>query len=131
MTLQEFKQRTGLNPTEQEFDYIHALYMETPMDKDAFCSEFKKYGKSQLLNDVHVRAVNYQLECKMQKSAKWEMQKSAAELLISKACAYDDTDLYQKAVELIGINRVIEMKIKLNLPLWDEDKDYLIQLLNR
>lgn len=71
MTLQEFKQRTGLNPTE------------------------------------------------------------IAEMLIGKACAYDDTDLYSKAVELVGINRVIELKIKLNLPLWDEDKAYLIKLLNR
>jgi hypothetical protein len=127
MTLQEFKQRTGLNPTEQEFDYIHALYMETPMDKDAFCSEFKKYGKSQLLNDVHVVAVNHSIEVKRQARILCEI----AEILIGKACAYDDTDLYRKAVELVGINRVIEMKIKLNLPLWDEDKAYLIKLLNR
>lgn len=60
-----------------------------------------------------------------------QIQYEIAEMLIGKACAYDDTDLYSKAVELVGINRVIELKIKLNLPLWDEDKAYLIKLLNR
>lgn len=123
MTLQEFKERTGLNPTQQEFDYIHTLYMETSMEKDDFCRDYKKHGESRIIRDVYARAVKYLLDV--------EVQKSAAEMLIGKACAYDDTDLYRQAVELVGIKRVIELKIKLNLPLWDEDKAYLIKLLNR
>ncbi len=37
MTQKEFEERTGIVPTAEEFDYIHAVYMNTSMDKDAFC----------------------------------------------------------------------------------------------
>ena len=64
MTQKEFTERTGITPTPEQFDYIHAVYMNTSMDKDQFCEEFKKHGESEILKDVHVRAVNYELQCK-------------------------------------------------------------------
>ena len=58
MTQKEFEERTGLTPTVEEFDYIHAVYMNTSMDKNEFCKDFKKHGDSKIIREVHVRAVN-------------------------------------------------------------------------
>lgn len=74
MTQKEFEDRTGLKPTPEEFNYIHALYMNTAMDKDEFC---------------------------------------------------EDTDFYKQAVKMIGQREVTLRKIKMALPLWEEDMDYI------
>lgn len=42
MTQQEFMERTGITPTAEDFDYIHAVYLNTSMNKDEFCKDFKK-----------------------------------------------------------------------------------------
>lgn len=52
-----------------------------------------------------------------------------AEFLVGKACAYEDTDFYREAVKLIGQRDVTLMKMRMDLPLWDEDKKYLIEVL--
>ena len=64
MTQKEFMERAGVVPTSEEFDYIHAVYMNTSMDKDEFCKDFKKHGGSSVLRDVHARAVNFELQDK-------------------------------------------------------------------
>lgn len=58
MTQKEFEDRTGLKPTNGEFGYIHDVYMQTSMDKDEFCKDFKKHGDSKIIRDIHARAVN-------------------------------------------------------------------------
>lgn len=121
MTQKEFMERTGIAPTSEEFYYIHAVYLNTSMDKDEFCKDFKKYGGSSVLRDVHARAVNFELQDK-QKQALIE---EVAEFLIGKACAYEDTDFYKQAVKLVGQKKVTRMKLEMDLPLWNEDKEYI------
>lgn len=121
MTPKEFMERTGITPTEEEFNYIHSVYMSTSMDKDEFCKDFKKYGDSRVLRDVHARAVNFELQYNETKKVAKEM----AEFLIGKACAYEDTDFYKQAVRLVGQREVTRMKLEMDLPLWDEDKEYI------
>lgn len=125
MTQKEFVERTGVVPTSEEFTYIHAVYMNTSMDKDEFCKDFKKHGGSSVLRDVHARAVNFELQATQQQAVIEEM----AEFLIGKACAYEDTDFYRQAVKLIGQRNVTCMKLEMNLPLWDEDKEYIKETL--
>lgn len=48
-----------------------------------------------------------------------------AEFLIGKASAYNDTDFYSAAVKLIGQKQVTLCKIKMGLPLWSEDMQYI------
>lgn len=121
MTPKEFMERTGVAPTSEEFDYIHAVYMNTSMDKDEFCKDFKKHGGSCVLRDVHARAVNFKLQAAEQQAVIEEM----AEFLIGKACAYEDTDFYRQAIKLVGQQKVTRMKLEMDLPLWDEDKEYI------
>lgn len=121
MTPKEFMERTGVAPTSEEFDYIHAVYMNTSMDKDEFCKDFKKHGGSRVLRDVHARAVNFKLQAAERQAVIEEM----AEFLIGKACAYEDTDFYRQAIKLVGQRKVTRMKLEMDLPLWDEDKEYI------
>lgn len=42
MLIQEFTQRTGYQPTENEFEAIHKIYMATDDDKTTFCINWKR-----------------------------------------------------------------------------------------
>lgn len=121
MTQKKFTERTGITPTPEQFDYIHAVYMNTSMDKDQFCEEFKKYGESEILRDVHVRTVNFELQCKQ----KLEVIENIADYLITKACDYDSSEFYFKAVSLIGQRNVVLRKMELGLPFNNEDNVYI------
>ena len=125
MTQKEFEERTGIVPTEEEFDYIHAVYMSTSMDKDAFCKEYKKHGESRIIRDVHVRVVNYEMKCERQK----EVIGNLTDFLIGKAHAYDDTDFRKEAVGLVGEMEVVKRTIELGLPLWDEDRMVVLSMI--
>lgn len=125
MTQKEFEERTGIVPTAEEFDYIHAVYMNTSMDKDAFCKEYKKHGESRIIRDVHVRVLNYEMKCNQQKDTINEL----ADFLIGKAHAYDDTDFRNEAVRLVGEMDVVKRTIELGLPLWDEDRKCILSMI--
>ena len=125
MTQKEFEERTGIVPTAEEFDYIHAVYMNTSMDKDAFCKEYKKHGDSRIIRDVHVRVLNYEMKCNQQKDTINEL----ADFLIGKAHAYDDTDFRNEAVRLVGEIDVVKRTIELGLPLWDEDRKCILSMI--
>ena len=55
MTKQEFTELTGINPTEEEFDKIHELYMATgaEMDKQSFCAAYKSCKDMTLINALY------------------------------------------------------------------------------
>lgn len=55
MTKQEFTERTGINPTEEEFDKIHDLYILTgsQMNKDSFCAAYKSCKDMTLINALY------------------------------------------------------------------------------
>ena len=125
MTQKEFEERTGIKPTEEKFDYIHAVYLNTSMNKDEFCKEWKKYGDSRIIRDVYVRVLNYEMECERQKNAINEL----ADFLIGKAHAYDDTDFRNQAVKLVGEMDVVKRTIELGLPLWDEDRKVVLSMI--
>ncbi len=126
MTQKEFEERTGIVPTAEEFDYIHAVYMNTSIDKDAFCKEYKKHGESRIIRDVYVRVLNYEMKCKRQNDAINEL----VDFLIGKAHTYDDTDFRNQAVKLVGETEVVKRTIELGLPLWDEDRKYILSMID-
>lgn len=53
MTQQEFENRTSKTVTSEEYARIEAMYMAAGnMDKDQFCTEYKKHGASALVADI-------------------------------------------------------------------------------
>lgn len=125
MTQQEFTERPGINPTAEEFDYINAVYLNTSLNKDEFCEDFKKHGDSRIIRDVHVRVLNYEMKCKQQA----EIIDTLTDFLIGKAHAYEDTDFRSHAVRIAGEVEVVKRTIELGLPLWDEDRKVVLSII--
>mgnify|MGYP001755613069 FL=1 len=100
--------------------------MNTSMDKDAFCKEFKKHGESQIIRDIYIRVVNCNVKLNRQK----EVTNDLADFLIGKAHAYEDTDFRNQAMKLVGEVEVVKRTIELGLPLWDEDRKCILSMIN-
>lgn len=138
MTQKEFEERTKISTTAGEFEQVHDIYMACGdnMDKDEFCSLWKEKNFRALLDKVtyekNITEQAYGIA--MSKIGRMNDEKSAsnielAEFLLGKACVYQDTDLYNEAVKLIGIKEVIIKKTRLGLPLWEEDLEYITKNL--
>lgn len=140
MTKKEFEERTRRLITAEDYRLVENLYMAAGnMDKDEFCKEMRAMCAYDGANDhIELRrclketgrkvgALDAELSFlkKTVKDGKWEL----AEFLVGKACAYEDSDFYREAVKLIGQREVTLMKLRMDLPLWDEDKKYIISVV--
>ena len=56
---------------------------------------------------------------------KQEVIENIADYLITKACDYDSSEFYFKAVSLIGQRNVVLRKMELGLPFNNEDNVYI------
>lgn len=140
MTQKEFEERTRRKIAAEDYYLVENLYMAAGnMGKDEFCKEMRAMCAYDGVNDHielreclkeigrHVGARDAELSFLKKKITSERLE--LAEFLIGKACAYEDTDFYREAVKLIGQREVTLMKMRMDLPLWDEDKKYLIAAL--
>lgn len=140
MTQKEFEERTRRKIAAEDYYLVENLYMAAGnMGKDEFCKEMRTMCAYDGANDHielreclkeigrHVGARDAELSFLKKKITSERLE--LAEFLIGKACAYEDTDFYREAVKLIGQREVTLMKMRMDLPLWDEDKKYLIAAL--
>lgn len=136
MTQKEFENRTRRLITAEDYHLVENLYLTAGnMDKDEFCKEMRAmcaYDAAndhielrQCLKEVGRRVGGMEAELSFLKKAIKEEREELAEFLIGKACAYNDTDFYNKVVKLIGKKEVVIRKIKMGLPLWEEDTQYI------
>ena len=137
MEKKEFEELTGRLISAEDYRLVEELYMAAGnMGKAEFCKEMRAMCAYDGANDhielrqclkeieQHVGAVEAELSL-LKKTVK-DGKRELAEFLIGKACAYEDTDFYREAVKLIGQREVTLMKLCMDLPLWDEDKKYII-----
>lgn len=121
MIQKEFEKRTGIK-SDVVFEEANRMYMNAgDMDKDAFCDDYKEHGDSILLSYFYHH-------CNMLETQKKDLDSFKNEIacfLLSKADDWDDKELRDKAVELIGEKEVILRKIELGIELWNEDKSYI------
>ena len=135
MTQKEFEERTNISLTADEFEKVHAIYMACGdnVDKDEFCKRYKSStGRLELLHMVtEQRNLSEQAYgVAMSKIARTRDEQvvknmELAEFLTGKACAYDDSDFYREAVKLVGMKEAVLCKVRMGLPLWEEDTDYI------
>ena len=135
MTQKEFEERVKCEVTADEFSVINNLYMATEMDKDEFCKEFKEMcgGKlteiRKLPKEIFTRIYAMSLaNQELVKSIK-QQYNELAEFLIGKAHTYDDTDFRNQALKLVTEMDVVKLTIELGFPLWDEDRKYILSLI--
>lgn len=138
MIQKEFEERTGISMTADDFTTVHDIYMACGdrMDKDEFCALWKGKKFWELLSRVtdEKKITEQAYGIAMQKLSRTKEQQAErdmelAELLLGKAEAYYDTDFYNQAVKLVGMKEVISAKLRMDLPLWNEDKAYISEIL--
>lgn len=123
MTKLEFTQRTEIEPTDEEFKSINEMYLEAgDMDKDVFCKDYKEHHDSTLLATFFRQAEN--LKSKLDDMR--DERNSLVDFLLDRAQCFGDVELLHKAIQLVGHDKVIKRKLRMDLPLWDEDKKYII-----
>lgn len=69
MMRSEFIERTGFEPTMEEYEQIEREYMGCDIDKDAFCKQWKKQGGIERLSRMRVRRIE-ELEREVQTAEK-------------------------------------------------------------
>lgn len=122
MTQQEFTERTRLDVTAQEYTEIENIYMAAgDMDKDEFCKEYARCGKSYLVNVLASSAIERERQTmQLQKE-----RDALVDFLLERAHAFSDIQLLNKAILMVGHAEVIKRKIAHNYSLWDIDKEYI------
>lgn len=142
MTRKEFEDRTGRKISVADYAKAETLYMASGnMDKDEFCTEIRKMcAYDGATDEIEIRPILVEiadtlalLQAKVHflEGEKSEKSIELAEFLIGKAHAHDDTDFRMEAVKLVGECDVVLMTLQMGLPLWDEDKRYIIENLGQ
>lgn len=135
MTQKEFEERVKCAVRAEDFLVIHQLYMATDMDKDEFCKEFKEMddarnsGIRRSLREIGNRLGALEATNVTLKKVMRQQNNDLADFLIGKAHAYDDTDFRNQAVKLVGEADVVKRTIELGLPLWDEDRKFVLSMI--
>ena len=123
MQKQEFTQRTDIQVSDVEYKEIELMYLEAGnMDKDEFCKDYKEHHDSTLLATFFRQAEN--LKSKLDDMR--DERNSLVDFLLDRAQCFGDVELLHKAIQLVGHDKVIKRKLRMDLPLWDEDKTYII-----
>lgn len=129
MLQKEFFERTGINLTEQEFNQVHAIYMQAgdSVDKDQFCADWKKHHDSNLLHIFYNQADRLGKELD---KANNEINELAIYIL-EQAEVCSAPTLREKAIQMLGIETYLRIKIQKGYNLWQLDKDALVEILSK
>lgn len=140
MTQKEFEELTGRVVKPEDYSVIESLYMAAgDMDKKEFCKEIKamcaydyaddKIEFRQCLREISKHIDRIEAENRGLKKGLNTRNEELAEFLIGKAHAYNDTDLRNEAVKIVGQSVVVKMTMDMGLPLWEEDKELIRSVL--
>ena len=138
MTQQEFEKLAGHKIDSKSYEAIERIYNETSLIKEEFVKEVGYISRGvDILESAIVKDMLERIES-LQKSLDSSIDKinnnnidntQRAISLIGKACKYEDLDLYNLAINLIGIRSVVFHKLASNLPLWENDRKYILECL--
>ena len=138
MTQQEFEKLAGHNIDSKSYKAIERIYNETSLTKEEFVKEVKYMSNGvDILESSIVKEMLESIES-LRKSLDSSLDKindnnidntQRAIALIGKACKYEDLDLYNLAINLIGIRSAVFHKLASNLPLWENDRRYILECL--
>lgn len=151
MTKQEFTERTGINPTEEEFDKIHDLYILTgaEMDKDSFCAAYMSCKDMTLVNALYhnllfstsrLKEERDSIEKERKEDRKkledlWEKTDAAAVKILDVAERTTNPDhadfLNKAAVSLVGQFDVCMTKLEKGYAMDEEERNFLIDEIYR
>lgn len=134
MLLHEFEELMGNSCTEEIFNtVINPMYMMTDLDKKDFCDDYKLHGHSRILAEVTAHAIAKErgiantLKMHDEYVEKTERDKVlTAEKLLFIADECDCSDAYEVAVALAGQAYCTSFKVRKDLELNKQDKEYIL-----
>ena len=117
-------------------DLIHPMYMMTDLDKDAFCDDYKLHGHSVILNAVAAEAIAQKkaVENTIKMHDEYVNKTTREKILVAEKLIFiaDDCDCneaYELAVALAGQLYVTGFKVRNDLDLNKQDKEYILNHL--
>lgn len=142
MTVQELTDKLGLKGTEAEYKKIHDLYLNSLsrlIEEDDFCIDYMGIRDSTIMNDLYEELQEYKVLFKESSAALKEssaaqvsastLVMTTAEMLIHKADEHMDEELYDTAINLIGIEACVAYKLNHDLELTKHDKEFILKTL--
>lgn len=130
MNKQEFIDRTGLTPTDEEYVTIEAIYMAAEsLDKDEFCREYKKHGNSSLVKSLFNEVKEWESLANTATNDFYLKEREYAIFLVEQAEKWSASDLRDKAIAMLGAKKYLIYKLDRGFNLWEEDKQLLIKML--
>lgn len=132
MTREEFTQRTGIEVEIMQYAAIEQVYMYTELDKDDFCVDYKKHGDSVIISHLvnELDKITYERGRAHASLKEYKaLMQDIAEMLIRKADEHMDEELYNSAVNIIGVEECIKYKLINDLELTKQDKEYILEVL--
>ena len=121
MTQKEFEERTGLKLSADGYTEVEEGYMNTDLDKDAFCKLWMENPTA--LKEIERKTVLVR--------ELYEERKCLTNLLIDQAEKWSASDLREKAIAMIGEKEYLRRKIAKGYNLWDADKKLLDEILKK
>ena len=127
MTLSEFNERTNAHLTEDQYKPVENMYNEAGnIQKDQFCADWKKHNDSVLLQEFF--AQSERLKGKV--DAYRNQINEIALFLVDQAEKWSASDLRSMAIQMLGIETYLRIKIQKGYNLWDIDREDMIQILS-
>lgn len=127
MLQKEFFERTNIQLSDAEYNKVDAMYCDAGnLDKDQFCQDYKKHHDSILIQEFYNKSVS--LKNSLDKSN--DKISELAMFIVDQAEKYSSSELRDKAIEILGIEKYLSVKIQKGYNIWDIDKDDLIKILN-
>ena len=122
MQKQEFTKISGIELTDAEYKEVELMYLEAGnMEKDEFCKDYKKHKDSTLLATFYRQSNNLKDKLDVMR----EERSQVIDFLLERAQKFGDIELLNQAIKMVGHKAVIQRKIKMGLPLWDYDMEYI------
>ena len=120
----EFTQRTGIELTDEQYQRVEELYLNTGnMDKDEFCADYKKHKDSKLLACFYEQYKVWDFNLKRIDESMLKVTKH----LLKKSREFNDESMRAEAIDLLGEKMIVKLTIEMDLELWDIDKKYIYE----
>ena len=127
MTLLEFNERTNAHLTEDQYKPVENMYNEAGnIQKDQFCADWKKHNDSVLLQEFFAQFERLKAKVDAYRNQTNEI----AMFLVDQAEKWSASDLRSMAIQILGLEKYLQIKLQKGYNLWDIDREDMIQILS-
>lgn len=127
MTLSEFNERTNAHLTEDQYKPVENMYNEAGnIQKDQFCADWKKHNDSVLLQEFFAQSERLKGKVDGYRNQINEI----VLFLVDQAEKWSASDLRSKAIQILGLEKYLQIKLQKGYNIWEIDREDMIQILS-